>query len=408
MKEKNISAAASGLYLLKHKDLDVAMVKINILSGEIEYVLEVYLPEELPVGCHEDGRGISQWWSLRAIPNSRKGLRKVLSQLGEATNLSLMLSSNGFSLIDHYWVQPIEEELYWKDKNFYENPFSDELGSLLTETGRVSSDSAVSKASPSASVAGEMKKAWVILNGQRYLRKISTEHYGQQSVNERIACNLHEKLGWKNYVPYEIGMMEVNGVKYPCSFSRLFTSAELEFVSAHQLLANYNVPNSVSVYEAVIGRAVELGMDDAEVREQLEYTILTDFLLTNTDRHLNNLGFLYHPASRKLVSMAPIFDTGNALFYHESVVPTGERLLDTAVTSFREKEVNLLQYVKKRDRIDLGKVKKFHEDTESLLREYTAMPKERAKEIAQTVYQKMEYLKMFQQGVSIWKQKKYW
>ena len=33
------------LYILKHKDLDTAMVKINPFSGRIEYILEVYLPE---------------------------------------------------------------------------------------------------------------------------------------------------------------------------------------------------------------------------------------------------------------------------------------------------------------------------------------------------------------------------
>lgn len=45
------------IYILKHKDLDVAMVKINPFSGRIEYVLEVYMPEELPVGCAEEGSG---------------------------------------------------------------------------------------------------------------------------------------------------------------------------------------------------------------------------------------------------------------------------------------------------------------------------------------------------------------
>ena len=46
------------IYILKHKDLDVAMVKINPFSGRIEYVLEVYMPEELPVGCAVDGTGL--------------------------------------------------------------------------------------------------------------------------------------------------------------------------------------------------------------------------------------------------------------------------------------------------------------------------------------------------------------
>lgn len=41
-----------GLYVLKHKDFDVAMVDIDIYSGKIQYILDVYLPEELPIGCN--------------------------------------------------------------------------------------------------------------------------------------------------------------------------------------------------------------------------------------------------------------------------------------------------------------------------------------------------------------------
>ena len=36
----------SNLYVLKHKDDDVAMVQVNTYSGEIEYVLAVYMPEK--------------------------------------------------------------------------------------------------------------------------------------------------------------------------------------------------------------------------------------------------------------------------------------------------------------------------------------------------------------------------
>lgn len=95
------------LFILKHKDLDVAMMKIDVRTGMIEYVLSVYLPEELPAGCAPDGTGLGEWWKLRAIPDSRKGIRQVLSRLSEATSQSLMLSSYGLSLTDHYWIQPV-------------------------------------------------------------------------------------------------------------------------------------------------------------------------------------------------------------------------------------------------------------------------------------------------------------
>jgi len=191
----NSTTIPSNLFVLKHKDLDVAMVQIDLTSGKIEYVLEVYLPKELPIGCQEDGRDIIDWWKSRAIPDSRRGIQQVLNYLQEESNLSLMLSAYGLSLTDHYWMQPIGKELYWKDLNFYENDFSDELGSLLTDSNKVDLDTNISKFSPSSSVNGEMKKKWIIKDGTRYLMKVNANDYGQQSVNEIIASRLHAHRG---------------------------------------------------------------------------------------------------------------------------------------------------------------------------------------------------------------------
>ena len=159
------------LYILKHKDLDTAMVKINPFSGRIEYILEVYLPEELPVGCKKDGTGLAEWWNMRAVPDTRKGIQQALKILREETSQSLMLAAYGLSLTDHYWMQPVSKELYWRDINFFENDFSDELGNLLTDTGRIDVDDHISRFSPASSVNGEMKKKWIIRDHTRYLLK---------------------------------------------------------------------------------------------------------------------------------------------------------------------------------------------------------------------------------------------
>ncbi|OUN30279.1 hypothetical protein [Blautia sp. An81] len=92
----------SSLYVLKHKDLDVAMVQIDNMTGSIEYILDIYIPEELPLGCDANGGGVKEWWKARAIPESRKGIRQVLNSLNEKTSQSLMLSAYGLSLTDHY------------------------------------------------------------------------------------------------------------------------------------------------------------------------------------------------------------------------------------------------------------------------------------------------------------------
>ena len=397
------------LFILKHKDLDVAMMKMDVRTGMIEYVLSVYLPEELPAGCAPDGTGLGEWWKLRAIPDSRKGIRQVLSRLSEETSQSLMLSSYGLSLTDHYWIQPVGQELYWKDLNFYENNFEDELGDILTDSERDRSASdGISKLSPSVSVNGDMKKKWIIRKGGRYLLKVNPNYHSQQAVNEVIAGKLHERLGWKNYVSYEMGTIHISGREYPCSLSPMFTSVDTEFVSAYQIVAAYKVPNDVSLYEALIRQAVSLGADEKEVRAFLEYMILTDFILTNTDRHLNNFGFIYDPRQHRLSGMAPLFDTGNSLFYDYDVIPHGRNLLDIPVNSFSKREADQLHYVKSDAGVKLERLAHFPEEAEALLKEYTDMTEKRAAETARTIEEKIEYLNLFFQGKKIWKKERYW
>lgn len=317
----------SGLYVLKHKDMDVAMIQVDTVTGKIEYILDVYLSEE--------------------------------------------------------------------------------LGNLLTDFGKIDMETNISKFSPASSVSGEMKKKWVIKDNTRYLMKVSINDYGQQSVNEVIASALHERLGWKNYVHYQIDKVLVDGKEYPCSLNPLFTSLDLEFVSAHQLVRDYKAPNSISDYEAVICQAERYGLDGEIVRKQLEYTIMTDFILSNTDRHFNNFGFLYLPEEHRLAAMAPIFDTGNALFYNKEIIPFNS-LLEIPVSSFCRREADLLRYVRHSDAVNLSMLEDFPEEAENLLKEYTDMPKERAEAIALTIEKKIEYLKLFQSGKRIWKTEKYW
>ena len=403
------SNVPNNLFVLKHKDLDVAMVAIDLTSGKIEHVLAVYLPKELPVGCSEDSsNSILSWWESRAIPDSRRGIQQALNFLHEESNLSLMLSGYGLSLTDHYWMQPFGKELYWKNLNFYENAFSDELGLLLTDSEKIDINANISKFSPSSSVTGEMKKKWIIKNDIRYLMKLSANDYAQQAVNEVIATTLHKQSGWKNYVTYEVETTKIEGKEIPCSLNPLFTSTRYEFVSAYQLIKNYKIPNELSSYEAIIEQAVKLGMNENEVRDQLEYTIMTDFILTNVDRHFNNFGFLYDSEVGKLVAMAPIFDTGNSLFYATDIIPQKENLLDIRVNSFCKREADMLRYVKNNKCLNLDKLDGFPDKVQSLLLTYTDMSEKRAVEIKQTVVQKIEYLKLFQQGKKIWKKEKYW
>ena len=87
------------------------------------------------------------------------------------------------------------------------------------------------------------------------------------------------------------------------------------------------------------------------MRGFLEYQILTDFVLTNTDRHLNNFGVLRDSRTLKFIRMAPIFDSGNSMFWDAPRLPERSDCTEIAVNSFRKTEAELLKLVTDRSRV---------------------------------------------------------
>ena len=87
------------------------------------------------------------------------------------------------------------------------------------------------------------------------------------------------------------------------------------------------------------------------MRGFLEYQVLTDFVLTNTDRHLNNFGILRDSQTLKFVRMAPIFDSGNSMFWDAPRLPERSDCTEITVNSFRKTEAELLKLVTDRSRV---------------------------------------------------------
>ena len=123
------------------------------------------------------------------------------------------------------------------------------------------------------------------------------------------------------------------------------------------------------------------------MRAFLEYMILTDFISDElrTDI-LNNFGFIYDPRQHRLSGMAPLFDTGNSLFYDYDVSsPWREPSGTFRVNSFSKREADQLHYVKSDAGVKLERLVHFPKEAEALLREYTDMTDERAAETARTI-----------------------
>ena len=76
-------------------------------------------------------------------------------------------------------------------------------------------------------------------------------------------------------------------------------------------------------------------------------------MLTNTDRHLNNFGVLRDSRTLQFVRMAPIFDSGNSMFWDAPRLPESSDCTEIAVNSFRKTEAELLKLVTDRSRVHM-------------------------------------------------------
>lgn len=343
------------LYSLMHRDDPVCAISIDTVSGAILRASKPVNPELLPLGGSIDSAMLKKWWQRRAVPVGQGKIHRILEQMGIATPQEYLVKNLGLSLTDHYWIKPLDMELGWADINLFTNDFRDPVGDMQfgLELGAVQ-DPPLNALSPSSSTQGDLTKKWIIVDGKRCLVKGNHGGNSQESLNEIAATLLHRKQGRVPYVSYST--MRLGNNQQICCVCESFTSDEIELIPAIDILESKKKDNAMSMYEHFIYVCTKLGMDEGVVRSFLEYQILADFVLTNTDRHLNNFGVLRNANTLKFIGMAPIFDSGNSMFWQNPRLPAHSDLTDIAVNSFRNTEKRLLQLVRDKDVLNISKL----------------------------------------------------
>lgn len=128
----------------------------------------------------------------------------------------------------------------------------------------------------------------------------------------------------------------------------------------------------------------------------MDYLILSDFILSNTDRHLNNIGVIRDSESRAFIGMAPIYDTGNSMFWNISSRLDRRELMEQPVKGFAKKQEKLLSYVTGRECISFTNLLSEKEVEELLLQH--GIPRNRTEVIVENYKGKTELFYEFQQG----------
>lgn len=388
-------------YFLMHKDITVALMEISEDGVLGNYRINEAEKEHLPLGGQMNDMKFHDWWRDRAIPKTRHGAKTALQRLGYATTNSALVDNLALSLSDCYWIRPRDQELSWSEVNLFTNDFVDTFGEITINKDQVIDIRNKTRFSCAAS-QGELQKKWCISSdGRRYMVKGNYGQSYQQSLNEIFATKLHSEQGFSNYTEYILAKLKVEGdLEGIGCLSYDFCSENIECISAWELLQTIKIKQNESYYYPLKKVCIGLGISEEDFTAFMDYQIMTDYLLSNTDRHMNNISIMRDPDTLKVLGFAPIYDTGNSMFYNIPFEQLSSlRIKDIKTHSFIEREAKLLSYVQDRNLVDIEKAKIDFEIYEmDLIERRIRIPK-----LKELYNKKLDNLYLFQNGKDLWK-----
>jgi hypothetical protein len=306
-----------------HKRIPVAELTLDDDSAAIVKVGKLFAPEHLPIGVGmmngKPNKGtLAEWWLGRSIPASRSGLREALEILNVSYTQKLLTKCYGLSLSDQYWINPKDEPLEWDKINFFENPFSDDVGNALfgrapERTAPDDEKPALNLMSPDNTSDGWLRKKWTIIDGRRCLIKGGSDLFRQEPLNEVLATAICHRLGIP-HVPYTV----IWDGDEPFSVCPDFIDTSTELVSAWHIMQTRKKENSVSTFGHYINCCRELGVPGIEA--SLDAMLTLDYIIANEDRHQNNFGVVRNAETLEWIGPAPIFDSGTSMWYSRRAI----------------------------------------------------------------------------------------
>ena len=341
-------------YWLMRKNERITVLDFSDDGVLLKFSSEITDPKLAPLEYRANKNDwLKKWWQERSIPLEQGAVAKMLSESDLLGPQDYLFNNLGLSLNDYYWICPLGSKLKWEDVNLYDNDFKDDL-LVRRKDGSSGIAKSTSGYSPNSSLQGQLEKTWQIRNGRRVLIKGNSDDLSCESLNEVFASLLHKKQGYDNYVEYKLIKIKGKSYSYGC-ISECFTNQDKELVTAWALLTSEKKKNDKSDYEFLISLAGRYGVDETQFRKDLEYQIMTDYILSNRDRHMNNIGILRDAKTLQLIRMAPIFDTGRSMFVRRYGLRY-EDLINYDTNSFYKKEKRLLSLVTDKTLVDATKL----------------------------------------------------
>lgn len=313
-------------YYLMNKNKELMILQQNDDDFLFENNFILLNKEALPFLIYQDLKknkthkeiikGINEWFSTRIVPNYRDNKDSIFEEYQVRDGYELANKHYALSLSDQYWLKPLDENISWKDINYFDHDYDGKdffeatYGKDSFNTLNIESTSKNKYTTPNNTLGGQLKKAWIKVNNENYLLKGSGTLYAFEPINEVIASKICEIINVP-YVKYSLKKIQTKRQQTLVSVCKCMINSSQEIIPAYQVLQEENqLTHSKDDFYVYIKILEDHGIQNAD--EKVQKMLMLDYIMLNEDRHLNNFGIIRNVDTLKWVDVCPIFDTGRS------------------------------------------------------------------------------------------------
>ena len=284
--------------------------------GDAEIVDEQFMPYDLFFEVSSDPNDrlnnlneYLHWCASRVLTLDRKYAKEILNSIGAPQSFTdreraeISMSYHCVSLTDVYWTKEHGEEISFEALNLYDNKLNAAIvevslqGKNLTITNQ---ELSVQDFAPDLSTRGCFPKAWIRTEEGFMLLKDGGEETVKREVLASEICQCFDIPQVKYWQHTYDGQ--------PVSACKLVTSKDRSMVSK-KAFEVYATNNGFDVIEKCIelDPVAYYGMN------------ILDYLIGNTDRHMENWGILVDNYTNKPMGLYPLMDFNQSFLEYNNL-----------------------------------------------------------------------------------------
>ncbi len=302
-------------YVLMNKDKEITDFEVITEYSSVYKVFDVKdcSRKKLPYGFKlkeggDLGNGLSLWLSNRNGAEHNHIADGIICHMGLYNHDTFIRSTHAASLNDTFWVKAKDEKVSWKDVSLYDKDFNELIGKAglglidpyhdIIEKGKVNSKKVPIIHAPELLHPGSFGRMFKHEKDGIYLYK--ADGNVKNVWSEMMATEISDIINPSHSLPYTKEKLYGRNV----SKCKIFTDESTGLVTPYAVF-NGKLPSK----EEVLAFCREHGFE-----EDYRRMLIFDALIFNTDRHLNNYGFLIDNDTLKIKGFAPYYDQNLCLF----------------------------------------------------------------------------------------------